>query len=140
MAKTKNVYIVPVRKKDRGEIISDSRAHSGILENAIDFALPVGTPILAAADGKVVLVKDDSKKNGGKRWYTNLNSVIIKHKNKEYSEYSHLKYNGSLVEKGQFVKRGDIIGYSGNTGWSTQPHLHFQISPRGSIINPGRTL
>src|SRR3989344_6734227 len=140
MVKTRNIYIVPIRRKDRKIIISDVRAHNGTLKHAIDFSLPEGTPILAAQDGRVVYVKQSSNKNGGEPYYKYLNSIIIKHENDEYSEYSHLIYKGARVKKGQTVKVGEIIGYSGNTRLSTEPHLHFHVSTKGSIKNLGKTL
>lgn len=143
MVKTKNIYIVPVKKKDRKLIISDSSVHNGVLKYAIDFDIPIGTEIVAAYEGIVMQVKDDSKKGGFKNKYNNLkylNFIIIKHKNNEYSEYSHLKYKGSLVKKEQKAKAGDVIGYSGNTGYTTAPHLHFHVCTKGSIQDVGKTL
>ena len=63
MTKTKNIYLVPVRKKDRREIVSDARVHNGSLKNTIDFGLPQGTPILAAYESVVIYVKEDLKTN-----------------------------------------------------------------------------
>jgi murein DD-endopeptidase MepM/ murein hydrolase activator NlpD len=55
------------------------------------------------------------------------NYVLLKHFNSEFSIYSHLRPKEVLVSKGQFVEKVDIIGYSGNTGWSIKPHLHFMV-------------
>jgi len=55
------------------------------------------------------------------------NEIVIKHSNGEFTDYCHLKHKGVLVKPGQKVKAGDIIGYSGNTGWSIKPHLHFVV-------------
>jgi len=129
MAKTKNIYIVPVRKKDRKLIISDPRAHGkGFLKYAIDFPLPEGTEVLAASSGKVVEIKVNSKIGGNtKKYLKRTNFITIEHKNGESSQYVHLKYKGSRVKVGQSVKTGQVIGYSGNTGWTTEPHLHFHV-------------
>ena len=128
MVKTKNSYLVPIMKKDRKVIVSDVRAHSGILKYAIDFSLPEGTSILAAQDGTVIDVVNKFSKGGdGKKYFKYLNYITIEHKNKEFSQYGHLKYHGSIVKKGQKVKAGKIIGYNGNTGWTTEPHLHFHV-------------
>lgn len=100
------------------------------LDYAIDFLVAVGTPIYAAHGGKVVWIKDDSKVGGrNKKKYWNLgNRIVIKHKNGEYTAYEHLKHKGALVKVGQKIRKGHLIGYSGNTGWSTiGPHLHFEV-------------
>lgn len=133
MAKTKNKYSLPIREEDFRFAFSDSRAHSGTLKNAIDFPLPIGTEVLAARDGKVIAVKVDSDEGGTEEKYQRdpvkyLNTIAIKHENEEISEYLHLKCYGSKVQVGQHVKEGDVIGYSGNTGFSTAPHLHFHVA------------
>jgi len=128
MSKTKNIYIVPIKKKDRKVIVSDIRAHEGILKYAIDFILPQGTPILAAQDGIVINVVDNFNKGGnGNEYFKYLNYITIEHNNNELSQYGHLKHRGALVKIGQKVKNEEVIGYSGNTGWTTEPHLHFHI-------------
>ncbi len=130
MAQTKNIYILPVRKKDIKLIISDPNAHKDFLQHALDFLLPEGTQVMAACGGKVVDVKTDSDKGGFGRIYLGnkyLNYITIEHKNKEFSQYAHLRFKGACVKKGQKVKAGDAIGYSGNTGYSSAPHLHFHV-------------
>jgi murein DD-endopeptidase MepM/ murein hydrolase activator NlpD len=131
--KCKNNYKLPVNKKD---IIKVIKKHAKELRNAIDFLIHEGTPIYAAYSGKVVWLKNDSKVGGrNKKKYWNLgNRIVIKHKNGEYTAYEHLKYKGAIVKVGQKVRKGQIIGYSGNTGWSTiGPHLHFEV-----FNNPSR--
>ena len=128
--KTKNTYVVPVRKKDRTLIISDPNVHGGHLKYAIDFLLPEGTEVLAAQSGKVIYVKTNSKEGGFKKKYMGnkyLNYITIEHRDKEYSQYAHLKFKGSCVKAGQIVKAGEVIGYSGNTGYTAAPHLHFHV-------------
>jgi murein DD-endopeptidase MepM/ murein hydrolase activator NlpD len=87
--------------------------------NAVDYGLPIGTPIYAAASGEIIISKS-SGYNGG---YGNY--VVIKHPNNTQTVYGHL--NGVVVTVGQTVAQGQTIGYSGNTGRSTGPHLHFEI-------------
>ena len=125
--KCKNNYKLPVNIKD---IIKVIKRHTKELKYSIDFLIPIGTPIYSAYDGNVVWIKNNSKIGGrNKNKYWNLgNRIVIKHKNGEYTAYEHLKYKGVIVKVDQKVKRGQIIGYSGNTGWSTiGPHLHFEV-------------
>lgn len=87
--------------------------------NAIDIAAPIGTPIVAAASGKVIISKG-SGWNGGYGSY-----IVIKHDNGTQTLYGHTSQN--IVYVGQNVVRGQVIGYVGNTGKSTGPHVHFEI-------------
>ncbi len=130
MSKTKNKYILPVRKKDIKLIISDPKAHNDFLEHGIDFLVPIGTEILAARKGKVVDVKVDSNEGGFEEKYIGnkyLNFITIEHEKGEFSQYAHLKFNGACVKEGDKVKAGEVIGYSGNTGYTSTPHLHFHV-------------
>lgn len=132
--KTEKIYSLPIRQEDFRSAISDPRAHKpgGKLEHAVDFDLPEGTPILAAADGTVKSTYTESSEGGVEdkfRQNINLytNRICIQHANNEFSEYAHLKHDGTVVSVGDTVKRGDVIGYSGNTGLSTELHLHFHV-------------
>jgi len=87
-------------------------------------------PVVAAADGTVNFVKEDTAGPTGK--IEDNNKVIISHADGNVSEYLHIKQNGAVVQKGQKVMRGDLIAYSGNTGNSRAPHLHFQLR-KGSL-------
>jgi len=131
MATTKNVYSLPLNKKDFRLAVSDERvAHVGHAKHAIDFPLPIGTKILAAKSGTVVDVKVDSKKGGFNKKYADLkylNYLTIKHSNGEFSQYAHLKHNGALVKLGDKVKEKQPIALSGNTGYTSEPHLHFHV-------------
>jgi len=86
--------------------------------NGIDFQASIGTPILAADDGEVIAVGDNGRVQYGKY-------ILIKHNNNLATLYAHL--SKTIVQKGKLVKRGEVIGYSGNTGYSTGPHLHFGV-------------
>ena len=94
-----------------GETFTDPKGHKGI-----DYALPLGTPVLAAADGIVEKAGVDNTGYG--------NMILIRHLWTDGTVYAHLR-NWS-VQPGQQVKAGEIIGYSGNTGNSTGAHLHFE--------------
>ena len=95
----------------------------------LDFKGPVGTPILAAAKGKVVLAGF----NGGYG-----NTIEIRHANGLVTRYAHL--SGLNVRRGQMVDRGVQIGRMGSTGRSTGSHLHFEVRLNGQAINPRKFL
>lgn len=91
----------------------------------MDFSGPVGTPVYATGDGKVVYA--EIHKGYGK-------CILIDHGFNYQTQYAHLdSYN---VKKGQKVKRGDIIGYMGNTGQSTGPHVHYEVKKNGVAVDP----
>jgi murein DD-endopeptidase MepM/ murein hydrolase activator NlpD len=124
-----NIYHLPVPKQSIHRIDrTSSPAHVGKLRNAIDFVVPENTPVLAAADGIITLVKDDSNLGGPSPAYWNYSNFIsILHKNKEFSRYDHLTFKSSNVKVGQSVKQGQKIAEVGMTGYTYIPHLHFQI-------------
>ena len=94
----------------------------------LDFYLPQGTPILAARPGLVVEVKDKYNKACYKKSFmSKCNYVVIRHDNGDESDYAHLAYRSVRVNIGQRVRRGQIIGLSGQTGYATYPHLHFGV-------------
>ncbi len=95
----------------------------------MDFTSPVGTPVYATGDGEVTDVE------GSKRSRVGFGLVVtINHGFGYETLYAHL--NSFNVKRGQNVKRGDIIGYVGNTGGSTAPHLHYEVHKNGSAVNP----
>jgi murein DD-endopeptidase MepM/ murein hydrolase activator NlpD len=96
------------------------------LHTGIDFAASIGTPIYATADGKVASV--DVKFSG----YGKM--VEIDHGFGYRTRYAHM--HEFAVRSGQNIKRGDLIGYVGNTGLSTAPHLHYEVLINGSQVDP----
>lgn len=128
--------------------------HTGHSEYAVDFKMDVGTKIYAARGGLVVKTKEDSNKRGyAKKFAKYGNYVTVLHSDGTFGTYYHLKKGGVLVHVGQRVTRGEALGYSGNTGYSSGPHLHFEvfktlsslktqslpikfISSRGVVSNP----
>jgi Peptidase family M23 len=103
-------------------------SHTGADQYAIDWDLPEGTPVVAARGGLVVKVKDDSNRGGPSLNYDRWNNyVIIRHDDGTLGQYCHLKKGGVRVTPGQRVKAGDWIALSGNTGFSSGPHLHFCV-------------
>src|SRR5438105_2245153 len=99
--------------------------HTREFHTGIDIAVPYGTPIQAALDGDVLF-------DGWMRGYGRL--VILDHGNGLSTTYSHL--SAALVHAGQRVKRGDVIARIGSTGWSTGPHLFFEVRMDGQPVNP----
>jgi murein DD-endopeptidase MepM/ murein hydrolase activator NlpD len=96
---------------------------------AIDFAADIGTPVLAARDGVVMQVESDFEKAGLnlEKYGGRANYVRILHDDGTMGLYAHLKPEGVLVRVGQRVHAGQKIGLSGNTGFTTGPHLHFAV-------------
>jgi murein DD-endopeptidase MepM/ murein hydrolase activator NlpD len=93
----------------------------------IDLAAPSGTPIHAASDGIIV----GATLNGG---YGNW--IRIDHPRKFSTIYGHLSEFAPGLKEGAEVSRGDLIGFVGNTGRSTGPHLHFEILSKGKAVDP----
>ncbi len=113
----------------RGRISSRYGTRWGRMHYGLDLAVPIGTPVRAAADGRITW-------SGGRGTYGNL--VIIDHGMGVETRYAH---NSRLaVKAGDQVKRGQIIAYSGNTGRSTGPHIHFEIRRRGKAVDPEKYL
>ena len=102
------------------------------LRHCIDFALPPGTPILASRDGIVIVRESRFSKN-----FTNTedvdkgNGVILRHADGEISVYAHVQWRSVRVARGEFVRQGQEIAKSGQTGYATYPHLHFGIYDKG---------
>lgn len=124
--------IQPVSNKDLSRVASGfgyridpvyktRRFHAGL-----DFTAPVGTPIYATADG---VVKEAGYNTGGYG-----NNVVINHGFGFETLYAHMYKIKARV--GQKVKRGEVIGYIGNTGKSTGPHLHYEVHKKGQPVDP----
>ena len=107
-----------------------SRLYRGKPHNGLDIGVPVGTPIFAGEDGEVLAVDNNDRSTWNKYQYGKY--VLIEHGNNLATLYAHLSQQ--TVSVGQAIKRGELIGYSGNTGYSTGPHLHFGVYWAPSII------
>ncbi len=109
--------------------------------HAIDFSMPEGTEIVAAREGIVVGMKKDSEQGGATKDFADLgNYVLIYHTDGTLASYLHFKKDGVTVAIGQQVKRGELIGYSGNTGWSSGPHLHFEVFQPNPLLPDKKTI
>jgi murein DD-endopeptidase MepM/ murein hydrolase activator NlpD len=103
-------------------------SHQGSNRHAIDWRMPVGTPVRAARGGLVVKVRDGSDTGGAQARFACFNNyVLIRHDDGTLGQYCHLKKGGVTVHEGDRVTDGDTIALSGNTGFSSGPHLHFSV-------------
>lgn len=97
-------------------------------EQAIDFVMPENTPILAARSGIVITVEGANRLGGQDKIMLGMaNHVRILHSDDSIATYAHLAPGGVTVGIGQRVEAGSLIGYSGSTGYSSGPHLHFAV-------------
>ncbi len=103
-------------------ILRIRRPHLGV-----DYAAPVGTPVHAVGDGKIIAAGYTSD---------NGNWIKIRHNSVYETAYLHLSRFGNGIREGVYVKQGDIIGYVGSTGLATGPHLDFRFYKNGSAVDP----
>jgi murein DD-endopeptidase MepM/ murein hydrolase activator NlpD len=109
----------------------DSKRYSHKNEFSLDFKMKAGTKIHAAREGVVIEVKEDSKEGGvDPKLLDDGNHIVIRHSDGTFGGYWHLKHEGVLVNKGDSVSKGQLIGLSGNTGYTAFPHLHFWVYQR----------
>lgn len=103
--------------------------HDAENRHALDFAVPVGTPVLAARGGVVMQLQQGYRGHGLSRLRDagRANYIRVLHDDGSMALYAHLAEGGALVTVGQRVETGQHIGLSGNTGYSTAPHLHFAV-------------
>jgi murein DD-endopeptidase MepM/ murein hydrolase activator NlpD len=95
---------------------------------AWDFCMPIGTPVTASRGGTVKWVRQDFTEHGmGPAFGDKNNYVVVDHGDGTSAIYMHLMHNGVRVQPGQHVETGQLLAYSGNTGWSGGPHTHFMV-------------
>jgi murein DD-endopeptidase MepM/ murein hydrolase activator NlpD len=105
-------------------ILKIYRPHLGI-----DYAAPVGTPVVAVGDGRIAF-------KGWKGGYGRF--IAIRHNGRYTTTYGHLSRYASGLKRADTVKQGQVIGYVGASGLATGPHLDFRMQRRGKFVNPLR--
>lgn len=124
-------YIIPIPNDVKWTIENPTGelAHENFIVSryAIDFIVPLKTPVIAARAGIAFAIKSDSQKWGLDAKAEDANFVVIDHGDGTYAEYIHLGYKEVFVKPGQEVRQGQVIGLIGNSGKMVVPHLHFNL-------------
>jgi murein DD-endopeptidase MepM/ murein hydrolase activator NlpD len=125
-----SAYVLPWRvgeayRVGQGNCGPGSHAPGSVVQYAYDFLMPVGTPVVAAREGTVLLVQESFA--DGTRVAGQENYVNVVHADGSIAGYVHLIRDGAFVQVGQTVARGEVIGLSGDSGSSSEPHLHFHV-------------
>ena len=135
---TSSVRAVMLTQIPNGAPVMDSYISSGFgkrkhpvsgkfrMHRGTDFGVNIGTPVYAPADGVIEVTRPSNKGSG--------NYLRMQHSYGFTSSYSHLQK--FAVKSGDFVRKGDLIAYSGNSGLSSGPHLHYEIRFVGRALNP----
>lgn len=124
------IYDLPFMKNNKffiGQGYNGAFSHKNM--NALDFQFPIGTEITAIREGIVVRVIQENNKHcthspDCKKYN---NTIIVYHSDGTFADYAHIKQNGSIVKIGDQVKKGQVIGYSGDVGYAQGPHLHIAV-------------
>lgn len=126
---TSYIYALPFKTGKKYRVIQGYFSRYTHKERAaLDFSLRRGDSIAAARDGVVTRVKEDGTKGGLKKKYrSHGNNIIIQHADGSRAGYWHLQHNGALVNTGDTVRKGQVIGLAGKTGYAFVPHLHFLV-------------
>ncbi len=125
------LYLFPFRHGTKHQVTQGYKGaftHGDENLYALDFDFDTGTPVTAARGGLVVEVKEDSSRGGPHASYAeDGNYILVRHDDGTFGNYVHLRRNGAIVEPGDRIEAGRHIGYSGSTGVSSGPHLHFDV-------------
>jgi murein DD-endopeptidase MepM/ murein hydrolase activator NlpD len=130
------VYDLPFEKGRSHLVVQGYFSHFSHKNRiAVDIKMKKGTKICAASDGVVIRMVENNTRGGwSKKNLPYANLIVIQHENGMRTGYWHLQHNGAWVKVGDMVRRGQVIGLSGRTGYSAFPHLHFMAwkhSPDG---------
>ena len=136
------MYIIPFKKRPikigqgfHGPSHRDWPEDKEDFSYSVDFLLPEKTELIASRGGVVTKVKINGKENysgkdfkkGEIAYKKHMNEIEIKHSDRTFASYAHLFNESSFVKKGDLVRKGQKIALSGNTGWSSAPHLDFSV-------------
>lgn len=122
-------YWLPYKAGESAKLLqgyNGSYSHQG--SYSLDFDLAMGAEVYASRSGVVLEVKTDSNEGGpDPSFKAKGNYITIFHDDGSFADYYHLQLKGAVVKPGEDVSAGQLIGYSGDTGWADGPHLHFQV-------------
>jgi len=122
-----NIYCITQYFGNTPFATANAQIYNNMGHDGIDIGVPVGTPVQAALSGTVLAVGNtDVKAPDGRMCYSFGKWVMLQHANGLDTLYAHLSDN-TIVSKGESVTTGQLIGYSGMTGYATGPHLHFGV-------------
>jgi murein DD-endopeptidase MepM/ murein hydrolase activator NlpD len=126
---TSYVYALPYKPGKKYRVIQGYFSRFTHKERAaLDFNMKKGDTIVAARGGVVTRAKEDGLKGGlNSKYRSQGNNIIIQHSDGSRAGYWHLQHNGALVNVGDIVEKGQVIGLSGKTGYAMIPHLHFLV-------------
>jgi murein DD-endopeptidase MepM/ murein hydrolase activator NlpD len=123
------IYDLPFKKGEEFIVwqgYNGSFSHQN--ESSLDFNMPTGTEIYAAREGIIVFVEQSNTKNCETKDCAKFNNyILVYHSDGTFASYVHIKKDGSVVKVGDTIDKNQLIGYSGNVGWSTTAHLHLVI-------------
>lgn len=130
-AQIESDYVLPYQSGDaflvgQGNCTYGSHEIDTSQAYAYDFDMPIGTELVAVRGGEVLRVIEHFRENNQTPGQENY--LVIVHDDDTISAYYHLTKNGALVKEGDYVEQGEVIALSGNTGDSTEPHLHFEVA------------
>ena len=121
--------------------VGGSFSHGERQRYAFDFPMPEGSRVLAARAGTVALVRDRFEAGGVEsELLSRANAVVIRHDDGTFASYAHLRAGGAAVREGERVAAGRLLGFSGNTGYSRGPHLHFCVWKASALDGEPETL
>ena len=123
------IYLLPFPIGDSAQVIQGNNgtfSHFGHAAYAFDFRMMIGRAVTAMRAGQVVAIEE--RYIDGNRTPGQENLVLVRHDDGTFARYYHLTTNGALVTVGDLVTAGDTLGLSGDTGYSTTPHLHVDVT------------